>query len=255
METFYTIMFFIIGTVFGSFYNVVGLRIPNKENLIKPGSHCPRCGHELKWYELIPIISFLCLGGKCKNCKEKISSLYPLNEFFSGILFALSYHSWGFSLDLAISLILCSFLIIVIASDLSYMIIPDSFIIVPSILIVLVKLIQVGPIETLKSIGYGLLAFGVMYLIMKLGNLIFKKESLGGADIKLMFLSGLILGPMLSLVVIVIASLFALPPSIYLYFKNKETIIPFGPFLVIGILLLFFSKLNFQEFLNLFIKF
>lgn len=83
----------------------------------------------------------------------------------------------------------------------------------------------------------------------------FKKESLGGADIKLMFLSGLILGPMLSLVVIVIASLFALPPSIYLYFKNKETIIPFGPFLVIGMLLLFFSKLNFQEFLNLFIKF
>lgn len=88
--TIYLILFFITGLLFGSFYNVVGLRLPKKESIIYPSSHCPKCNHKLSWYELIPVLSYIFLKGKCKNCKEKISIMYPVVELISGILFALS---------------------------------------------------------------------------------------------------------------------------------------------------------------------
>jgi len=251
IELLYYLIFFILGSVFGSFYNVLGLRLPNNESVVFPSSHCPKCNHELKWYELIPIFSFLFLRGRCKECKEKISLLYPVNELFCGILFAVSYYSYGFSLELIIALTLCSLLILVIASDLTYMIIPDSFTIVSSLIIIVVKLFSNGIMDTLVSIGYGILSFGIMYLIMKLGTWLFKKDCMGGADIKLMFVIGLALDPLLAMLVIVIASVLALPGAMYAYFKNKEHMIPFGPFLVLGLLILYFTKFNMYDLLAL----
>ena len=134
MRVFYVIMFFIVGCIFGSFFNVLGLRIPNHQSIIKPGSHCEKCGHMLKWYELIPIFSYIFLHGKCHNCKTKLSIMYPLSELFCGILFAISFYSFGFSYNLWIAIILSSVMILVTVSDLTYMIIPDRFIVVPSIL-------------------------------------------------------------------------------------------------------------------------
>ena len=250
METLYIIMFFIVGTVFGSFYNVLGIRIPKKESIIKPSSHCEKCNHVLSWYELIPILSYLFLKGKCKNCKMKLSIMYPLSELFCGILFAISFYSFGFSHNLFIALILSSVMITVMVSDLSYMIIPDRFIVIPSILILLIKLIFVGPKEFLFSLLSGILSFLVMFMIMKFGEFIFKKESLGGADVKLMFLAGVTLEPFLCLLVIIVASFIALPVSLLLLVKNKENIIPFGPFLTIGILIIFFTKYNSSEIIN-----
>ena len=247
IDTINLIMFFILGLVMGSFYMVVGLRVPLKESFTKSRSHCERCGHVLKWYELIPVFSYLFLRGKCHNCKEKISIMYPFIELISGILFAISYYSFHLSYDFVIAIILVSLLILVIVSDLNYMIIPDSFIIVSSILIVIVKLMSVGMVETLIAIGYGIISFAIMYLIMLLGNFLFKKECLGGADIKLMFVVGLVLNPLHTILVIFIASFIALPVSLFLYFKNKEKIIPFGPFLVIGLLIMFFSKLEIND--------
>ena len=81
----------------GSFYNVLGLRVPDKQSIIKPRSHCPNCGHDLSWKDLFPVLSFLFLKGKCRYCHEKISLLYPLNEIFCGVLFAISFYSWYFS--------------------------------------------------------------------------------------------------------------------------------------------------------------
>lgn len=251
IELLYYLIFFILGTVFGSFYNVLGLRLPNNESVVFPSSHCPKCNHELKWYELIPILSFIFLKGRCKKCKEKISLLYPVNELFCGILFVVSYYSYGFSLELIIALTLCSLLILVIASDLTYMIIPDSFTIVSSLIIIVVKLFSNGIMDTLVSIGYGILSFGIMYLIMKLGTWLFKKDCMGGADIKLMFVVGLVLDPLLAMLVIVIASVLALPGAMYAYFKNKEHMIPFGPFLVLGLLILYFTKFNMYDLLAL----
>ena len=106
-------LMFIIGTVFGSFYNVVGYRIPNNESIVFPGSHCTKCGHELKFYELIPIFSYIFLKGKCHKCHDKISLFYPFFEFLTGLLFALSYVSYGFSLELIIVLTFISMMIII----------------------------------------------------------------------------------------------------------------------------------------------
>ncbi len=254
MKIVYSVCFFILGTVLGSFYNVLGLRIPKHESIIKPRSHCEKCGHILKWYELIPIFSFLFQKGKCTSCKTKLSYLYPASELFCGILFFISFYSFGFSYNLLISLILSSISIMIIVSDLTYMIIPDRFIITPSILILLIKLIDSGFKDFLFAFISGLASFLVMFLIMKFGEYIFKKECLGGADVKIMLLVGITLEPFLSLVVIVLASVIALPVSMFLLIKNKESIIPFGPFLAIGLLIIFFTKLNSSEIINFLIR-
>ena len=247
MEIYYHIMFFIVGTIFGSFYNVVGTRIPNNLSIVKPGSHCEYCNHELSWYELIPIFSYIFLKGKCKSCHHKLSIFYPFTEIATGLLFLVSFHSFGFSLDLLTSLTLVSTFIIIIVSDINYLIIPDRFIIIPSILIIIIDLFNIGLLNTIIQIGYGILGFTLMYLVMLLGNKLFKKESLGGADIKLMFLIGLVLDPMLLIVVLFLASFIALIPSVYLLIKNKEHVVPYGPFLMIGLLIVYFTKLNIIE--------
>ena len=228
----------------GSFYNVLGLRIVKKESIVKPKSHCEKCGHVLSWYELIPIFSFIFLKGRCRNCKTKLSFLYPFSEFFCGLLFAISFYSFGFSPELIISITLSSLLIIVTVSDITYMIIPDRFIVISGVLILLTKLIFFGFNPFLTSLLNGLLAFGVMYLIMKLGDYIFKKETLGGADVKLMFVVGISLEPFLALLVIIIASMIALPISLFLLVKEKEHAIPFGPFILVGTMIVFLTKLN-----------
>ena len=145
-------------------------------------------------------------------------------------------------------------MILVTVSDLNYMIIPDRFIIVSSIIIMLAKIIGNGLHEFLVSLGYGILAFAFMFGVMKLGSFIFKKEALGGADVKLMFITGICVEPFLSLLVIIIASVIALPVSLFLLYKEKESIIPFGPFLVVGLLIIMFTKLNSTEIINLFLK-
>ena len=244
METLYMILFFILGLVFGSFYNVLASRIPRQESIISPPSHCEKCGHKLKWYELIPVISYIIQKGKCKNCKTKLSLLYPFSELALGLLFMVSFYSLGFSYELLIALILSSVMVLVTVSDLTYMMIPDRFIFVPVILILLIKLIFLGLKTFLLSVFSGFICFIIMYLIMKFGEFIFKKECLGGADVKLMILSGVTLEPFLSLLVIILASFIALPVSLFLLFRHKENIIPFGPFLVIGILVIFFLKLD-----------
>ena len=257
-------MFFIVGTCLGSFYNVLGLRLPNKESIVKPRSHCPNCGHQLSWKELIPIISYLFLRGKCKHCKESISMLYPFNEAFCGILFAVSFYSWGFSLELIVALAIASLLCLVIASDLTYLVIPDEFIIGTGLIITIVRFLEYGVVDGLVCIGFGLVSFGLMYLIMIFGSKLFHKEAMGGADVKLMFIVGLVTAPILSqvttgelflnilmpLLVIVIASVLALPSSLYLYVKQRENVIPFGPFLVVGLLIIYFTKVNITDVFN-----
>ena len=254
MELYYIIIFFILGTVLGSFYHVVGYRLPKEESLLEPKySYCPNCHKRLKWYELIPIISYLLQLGKCRKCKTEISIFYPFIEIVTGLLFAVSYYSFGFSYELIIALVLVSFFSIVIVSDLTYMIIPDEVTLTCSIIIIVVNFLNLGLKNGLLQLGSGLLTFFVMYAIMLIGNFIFKKETLGGADIKLMFISGLVLHPVIGLFVIFIGSAIALPASILIYVINKEHVIPFGPFLVAAILLFYLLKIDVGMFTNLFI--
>lgn len=251
--SFELIMFFILGTVLGSFYNVVGYRLPKEESVLKPkNSYCPNCHNRLKWYELIPILSYIIQLGKCRHCHHKISIFYPMIEFLTGILFAVCFYSFGYSYELLIALGLSSLFCIVIVSDINYLIIPDEVTLIVAILIGIVEFLMKGIVGGLQAIGSGILLFLVMYLIMLLGNFMFKKESLGGADIKLMFVAGLALGPLLGLMVIFIASVIALPVSLIIYIVDRENVIPFGPFIVAGMLILFLLKIDLNMFMNLF---
>lgn len=253
MDLYFIIVFFILGTILGSFYHVIGYRLPKEESIVNPkNSYCPSCHKKLKWYELIPIISYIIQLGKCRNCHEKISIFHPFIELVTGLLFAVSFYSFGFSYELIISLTLVSLFSIVIVSDLTYMIIPDEVTFTCAIIIIITNFLNLGLKSGLMQLGSGLLTFLCMYLIMLFGNMIFRKETLGGADIKLMLISGLVLHPVLGIFVIFIASTIALPVSLIIYVTNKEHMIPFGPFIVSAILLFFLLKIDIGTFVSLF---
>jgi len=241
---------FIIGVIFGSFYNVVGMRLPNNESLIRPGSHCTMCGHMLKWYENIPLISYIFLGGSCKKCKQPISSTYFLMELLSGALFALCYKVFGLNINFFLSIIISSLVIIIYVSDSKYMIINDSPLVIASILIFLLKWYDSGIKIALLSIVYGLAIFIFAYLLKVFGYIAFKQEALGGGDIKLSFVAGMLLGIKLGVVYIVLASFLAFPYALYVTFKNKDKMLPFGPFLVSSLLIVFLNYNTFDIVIN-----
>ena len=255
MDLIFILAFFIVGTIFGSFYNVVGYRIPKGESILYPSSHCPKCNHELKAFELIPILSFIFLGGKCKKCKAKISMFYPLFELLTGIGFVLSYIVFGFSLECLYSIIFISMLIIIIISDYQTMIIPDSVLIFSSLLMIFVKFFMSG----IESVGICLLhalgAFIFMLLLKLFGDFIFKKESMGGGDIKLLAVFGFVLGFPMSIISVFLSAFIALPISLIILKIKKNHEIPFGPFLAISAAIVFFLQIDFNkiiEFLTIF---
>lgn len=252
MDLYFIIVFFILGTVLGSFYNVVGYRLPKGESLIRPASHCTNCGHFLKPYELIPIFSWIFLGRKCLKCKQKISWFYPVFELSTGILFALSYVLFGISTKFFLSLILISVLLIIIISDYQTMIIPDEVLIVGIVISSIIIFIMDGGKGLLFSILNGIGSFILMYALKLFGDLAFKKESMGGGDIKLMFLVGMILGFKESIMVIFLSAIIALPISLVILIKKKEHALPFGPFISVATMIMFLSGFNFEMFLNLF---
>lgn len=254
MELYYTTVLFIFGTIFGSFFNVVGSRLPEGESIVSPPSHCTNCNHRLTWKELIPIFSFLLQGGKCVNCKQKISWFHPIYEFTTGILFACSYRIFGFSMELLVALTFISILMILIVSDYYYMVIPDQVLIVGIILIMLEVFITSGLKELLFDIVNGLISFVIMYLIKLFGDAIFKKESMGGGDIKLLFLVGFVLGAPVAIISIFFASFIALPISLMILYRNKTNIIPFGPFLSVSAMILFFMQLDFDVIIKMLLK-
>lgn len=232
---------FIIGAIFGSFYGVVGTRLSEEKSIVKPGSHCEKCGHYLKWYENIPLLSYIFLGGHCKKCKTPIGFVYFMTELLSGCLFALCYKVFGISYEFFIAVILSSLVIIIFVSDSKYMIINDSPLIVSAILIFIIKWLDTGILSALMSLVYGLIIFGVAYLLMLFGSLAFKQEALGGGDIKLSFVAGMVLGVKLGILYIVLASFLAFPYAVYVTLKNKDNMLPFGPFLVSSLLIIYLN--------------
>ena len=263
METYFLIIFFILGSIMGSFYHVVATRLSNDESIIFPGSHCTNCNHKLKWYENIPIISFIIQKGKCRNCNSNIPLSCLIVEIITGALFSVCFHSFKLSFDLIIALIFVSSLIIVIVSDIEYMIILDEVSVFSTLLIIVLYLIHYiffmdykeGLVELMVNHVYpGIGAFATMYGLKIFGDKLFKKESLGGGDIKLMFLFGLVIGYPLSLCTIFLATFIAFPISIYILFSDKENIIPFGPFLSMSAIIILISKIDINSILNFLIK-
>lgn len=236
--------FFMLGAIFGSFYYVVAYRIPKGESIIYPGSHCPNCNHRLGSLELIPIFSFLLQKGKCKKCKCKISWFYPLFEIVCGLLFGIAFLSFGFDFELIIALTFISMILIIMLSDYYYMIIPDGVLIFFASMIFIEMIFINGISFALIRLLNGVIAFLVMFLIKMLGDFLFKKESMGGGDIKLLFVFGLMMGWEMSIVSIFIASIIGLPISLILLKKNNDHVLPFGPYLGIASLIIVLTHLD-----------
>jgi len=230
---------FIFGLVFGSFFLVVGTRLPEGKSIIKPGSQCDNCHKKLAWYELIPLFSYVFLGGKCSKCHKKIGVLNPLIELFTGVLFLLSYFIFGFSTNFIISLITVSILVIIYISDFKYGIILDSPLIIGSIILVIINFITNPFITGLYNLFGALIVFAITLIIKLIGDKVFKRESLGGGDVKLMIYIGLLLGLKAGLLALVLAAFLALPYALYITIKSKEKEVPFGPFIITSAFLVF----------------
>ena len=230
------IYLFIVGLFFGSFYNVVATRLPKNESIIKPGSHCENCKHRLTWYELIPVFSYIFLKGKCKKCKIKLSIQYPLVEILTGLLFMVSYLIFGVSYDTLISIVLVSLVILIFISDIKYYVILDEALIVAGVLLLLTNTL------------YGVCLFIIMLVVKLSGDKVFKKESLGWGDVKLSLIAGMVLGLYLGTVYIFLGAFIALPYSILLCIKKGNGMIPFGPFLGVSLLIVYWNGTAINDF-------
>ena len=231
MEIAILVFMFVLGTLFGSFFNVVGYRLPNNMSIVKPGSHCPNCKHKLSPLELIPILSYIFLGGKCKKCKKKIPIFYPIFELITGLLFAFSYYIFGFSPMLLVSLLFVSTVLIIMISDIKYMIIPDEVLIFSTVFLFIIRLLLFE--YSIWNILLDMLIPFVFLLLLKLfGDLIFKKESMGGGDIKLLAMIGAFVGWQVALLTFFIAPFFGIFAGIAAKIKKGSEFIPYGPHLV-----------------------
>ena len=283
MMTFLLYFFvFLFGLTIGSFLNCVIYRLEKKQSALKGRSYCPHCKHQLKWYDLVPVLSFIILKGKCRYCYKKISWQYPLVEIGTALLFLLIFNfqfSWqGNILSLTnqaifnscfLFLISC-FLIVIFAYDLKHYIIPDRVVFSGIAIVFVYKLIENlefrnwNLIENwslkienfqplLYSLGIGLIAAGFFLAIV----LATKGRGMGIGDVKLGFLMGLFLGWPSIFVALFFAFLIGAIIGIGLILAQKKTLkseIPFGPFLVTGTFIaLFWGKELINWYFNLFI--
>ena len=245
----------IIGLIFGSFLNVVIYRLPKKESLISPGSHCPVCGAPVKAYDNIPVISYILLRGKCRSCKSQISLRYPLVELLTALILFVIFLRYGISAHFLVYSVLVLFLIPISIIDIDKGLILNKLTFPGCILGIFIVLIF--QIETWKSMALGGVAGGaVVFLIGILGSFLFKKESMGMGDVKMLILTGIYVGfPGVLLgyfYSIFAAALFIVAGMALKRLKIGETI-PFGPFIAIGTLVhILFGKSIIAWYLGLF---
>lgn len=229
---------FIFGSVVGSFLNVCIYRMPRGESIIYPWSHCTNCHRTIAWYDNIPFISYLVLKGRCRFCMAKISSRYFIIEGLTAITFVLLLWKFNISLDYLIYAALISALIIISFIDLQYRIIPDELSLGGLILGLILSGLypslhgQTSMIAGFKSSFFGILVGGVsIYLIGLFGAVIFKKEAMGGGDIKLLAFIGAFLGWKLTLLTFFVAPILGSIVGVPLKFIKKQDTISYGPFL------------------------
>lgn len=241
------ILFFaaLFGLVIGSFLNVCIYRIPKNKSIVWPSSFCPKCGKPIKFYDNIPVFSYILLWGKCRQCKAPISCQYPVVELLTGLLTVLFVWRWGLTPWTGVLLVAVYSLIILSVIDLELMIIPDRFSL--GLIVLGLAFSWLNPnftgsgwsrfLESLLGAGVGF--FGTLAVAL-LGYVMFKKEAMGGGDVKLMGGIGAFIGWPGVITTIVFASALGLVYSVFLMIfkgKGKGDAIPFGPFLSAGALI------------------
>ena len=257
MEIFIKIYIFVIGMIFGSFFNVCIFRIPEKQSVSNPPSHCPNCNTRLKARDLVPVFSYLLAGRKCRYCKKEISIRYALVELLTGLLFLLVYNKHSMDIQTIQYLVLTSLLIIITFIDMDHYIIPDGLLILGSVFVVIFNFVF-KVITIRESLLGALVCGGGVLVIVYLIEFIVKKEVMGGGDIKLFAMLGLFLGVKNSLLVALISvyvgAIFGIISVVYSKMKNKEfnSMIPYGPFISMATLIVILYG---QDIMNWYINF
>ncbi len=232
MTILYTSLIFILGSLLTSFYLVLGERLPKNES-INGRSHCDTCKHDLRWVDIIPIFGYLINRGKCHFCKTKIPVCHLLLELLGGALFSISFLIYGFSLELAIILIFISVFTIESVSDQKYMVVLDRIWIIGIIPLIVIRIIQGNFITHLISSA---VLFSILFLIAYLSQKIYKKDALGGGDVKLFIFIGFILTIGQGLLALFMTSLFGfIYGMIKLRTKHQE--FPLVPFIFLGVMI------------------
>jgi len=235
---FIEIIIALLGAAIGSFLNVCIRRIPAGKSLIFPASHCPKCNYSIRFYDNIPIISFLLLRGRCRNCREGISLQYPLVELLTAIMALLLFWKFGLTLKFLFSFLFACVLIIITFIDLEHQIIPDVLTLlgIPVFFLAAVFAMGVSPLEAVLG---ALIGGGILYAIAFGYELITKREGMGGGDIKLLAMLGAFFGwKSLFFILLVSSFLGAIVGISVILIKGKDMryAVPFGPFLSLAAL-------------------
>lgn len=248
------VLIFVLGLVFGSFYCVIATRIPRGEKALLSRSRCDHCKKELKWYNLIPVFSYVFQRGKCSSCGKRIDVLHLVVELACGVFFLLGYWMYGISYELFMYLIAISLMMIIFITDFIYMIILDSPLVVASVLIIVVRFIYNGFSDVLSALLAGLILFWIMFGVSKLGEYLFKREALGGGDIKFAFVMGLLLGAKLGVTALIFSTFLALPYSVAAMYLKNDSEVAFGPFLAGALVIILIYADKFLLFLEWFFQ-
>ncbi|MDR2862053.1 MAG: prepilin peptidase [Syntrophobacterales bacterium] len=241
----------VFGAMVGSFLNVCIWRIPLEQSIVFPASHCPACSHAIRFYDNIPIISYLILKGKCRDCQERISPRYPFVEALTGLFAFLLFWKYGLSLQLLCSFLFTASLIVITFIDIDYQIIPDVISLpgIPLCFLAAVFVMEVPFWESLLGIVGG---GGVLYLFAACYEWIKKEEGMGGGDIKLLAMLGAFWGWKSLLFILLISSCVGALVGIFMilrFGRDMKYALPFGPFLALGAVLYFFLGEVFQQIL------
>ena len=244
MEIVYAVFFMIFGLVIGSFLNVLGLRVQKGLSIISPPSHSEGCNRRLTALDLVPVFSYLFLRGKCRSCGAKIGFFHPLMELLTGVLYAFAYLHFGFTLELVVAILFISLLIIITVSDIAYMLIPDKVLLPFGILLIISRIFS--PLNPWWDAFVGaVIGFGILFLIAFVS-----KGGMGGGDIKLFFVIGLVLGSKLTILALFVSSIIGLVAGVsQLVWKKKgrKHPVPFGPWIALGSVVTYFYGTDILE--------
>jgi leader peptidase (prepilin peptidase)/N-methyltransferase len=232
----------IFGALIGSFLNVCILRLPKEESIITPGSHCPHCQNPIKFYDNIPLVSYVLLKGRCRHCHSPISFQYPLIEGITALGSLILFMKFGPSLSYLFYFSFVAALIAITVIDLYHQIIPDV-ISLPGIGAGLLASLIIPQITFLNSVLGILLGGGSLFLVATLYQWLFKREGMGGGDVKLLAMIGAFLGWKAVILTILLSSLIgSITGIIIMVLKGKDFkyAIPFGPFLSLGAMIALF---------------
>ena len=245
MNIFSGIFLTVAGAAIGSFLNVLICRIPQEISIAYPPSHCPKCGHAIRFYDNIPIISYVILRGRCRDCHEKISLRYPLVELLTAMMSLLLFWKFGLNLKYFFSFVFSSVLIVITFIDFDHQIIPD-IITLPGIPIFSLIAILFMDVPWLEAVLGIIIGGGCLYAVAVGYELITKREGMGGGDIKLLAMLGGFLGWKSIFFIVFVSSLLGALVGVSMMIAKGQDMkyaVPFGPFLSIAaVAYIFFGR-------------